>query len=520
MYYPTAFADATPDKIAYKLVGSGEAVTFRQLEDRSNQAAQLFRSCGLSTGDHIVILMENNRHFLEVCFGADRAGLYYTAINTHLLAHEVEYIARDCGAKLIVTSAKFEQTAAVLRSNNETIRHWFMVGKSAPGYRSWDEATGSHPTSCIADEAQGLDMLYSSGTTGRPKGVKWPLLNQPPGERTMLIDLLCGLFAYQADTRYLSPTPLYHAAPMRHSMTVIKRGGTAFIMERFDSETALRIIQDEAITHAQFVPTMFVRMLKLPDDKLRAFDISSMKFAIHAAAPCPTDVKEKMIAWFGPILFEYYAGTENNGFCFIDTSEWLAHKGSVGRAMLGELHICDESGVELPIGEEGEVYFANGHPFTYHNDPQKTASSRNAQNWTTLGDIGRVDQDGYLYLVDRKSFLIISGGVNIYPQEIEDTIVAHPAVADVAVIGVPNDDLGEEVKAVVQLLDPDRASEALAAEIIGHCKANLAAYKCPRSVDFAVELPRQPTGKLYKRLLRQTYIEQYRATHAQRGARD
>lgn len=511
MYYPTAFAEATPHKIAFKMIGSGEEVTFKQLEERSNQAAQLFRACGLRQGDHIVILMENNRHFLEVCFGADRAGLYYTAINTHLLAHEAEYIARDCGAKLAVISQKYKDTANVLRKNVDAIGRWFSVGGGIEGYDDWDTFAGRQSTTPISDELQGLDMLYSSGTTGRPKGIKWPAPIQRPGERTMLIDLLCGLFAYDDQTRYLSPAPLYHAAPMRHSMTVIKRGGTAYIMEKFDAEAALRIIQDEAITHAQFVPTMFVRMLKLPPETRDAYRMSSLKYALHAAAPCPVDVKEKMIAWWGPIIYEYYAGTENNGFCFIDTAEWLTHKGSVGRAMLGEIHICDEHGIELPIGEEGEVYFANGHPFTYHNDPEKTAASRNAQNWTTLGDIGRVDSEGFLYLVDRKSFLIISGGVNIYPQEIEDTILTHPAIADVAVIGVPSEDLGEEVKAVVQLLDPRSANDALAAEIIAHCKARLAAYKCPRSVDFMAELPRQPTGKLYKRLLRQAYIEKHRA---------
>ncbi|MFY7962019.1 MAG: AMP-binding protein, partial [Elsteraceae bacterium] len=334
---------------------------------------------------------------------------------------------------------------------------------------------------------------------------KWPLLDQPPGQRTMLIDLLSGLFHYRSDTRYLSPAPLYHAAPMRHSMTVLKQGGTVFVMEKFDAEEALATIQRERITHSQWVPTMFVRMLKLPPETLAGYDVSSMRYAIHAAAPCPIDVKEKMIAWWGPIIHEYYAGTENNGFCAITTEEWLTHKGSVGRAALGELHICDETGAELPIGAEGEVYFANGHQFSYHNDPQKTAGSRNAMGWTTLGDIGRLDEEGYLYLVDRKSFLIISGGVNIYPQEIEDAILSHPKVADVAVIGAPNEDFGEEVKAVVQLLNMADAGAELEAEIIALCRARMSAYKCPRTVDFTASLPRQPTGKLFKRLLKQQY---------------
>jgi long-chain acyl-CoA synthetase len=505
MYYPTFFAETTPDKIAFQMVGSGESVTFRQLEARSNQAAQLLRACGAKTGDHIVILMENTRQFLEICFAADRAGLYYTAINTHLLAHEVEFIVRDCGAKVLITSSRFAEMAVHLRQTVQTVHDWFMLGGPVKGFSDWDAASAAQPTRRIVDEAQGLDMLYSSGTTGRPKGVKWPLLNQSPGQRTMLLDLLCGLYDYAQDTRYLSPAPLYHAAPMRHTMTVLKRGGSAFIMERFDAETALRHIEQQRISHSQWVPTMFVRMLKLPEETTRRFDMSSMTHAIHAAAPCPVDVKEKMIAWWGPVIYEYYAGTENNGFCSISTAEWLEHKGSVGRAMLGELHICDENGVELPRGSEGEVYFANGHTFAYHNDPAKTASSRNTLGWTTLGDIGRLDDEGYLYLVDRKSFLIISGGVNIYPQEIEDVILAHPAVADVAVIGVKNEDLGEEVKAVVQPIEMSSASEEVAADIMAFCKSRLSSFKCPRSIDFWKELPRQPTGKLFKRHIRDHY---------------
>jgi long-chain acyl-CoA synthetase len=505
MLYPTQFSAPAPDKTAFRMVRSGECVTFRDLDDRSNRAAQLFRACGVQRGDHILILMENNRQFLEVCFGADRAGLYYTAVSTHLVADEIEYILRDCGAKLVVTSRAQGASMEPLRARLPDIAHWFMVGADRPGFADWDAAIAARPAIPIADEWQGLDMLYSSGTTGRPKGIKWKLPEQPPGGRTMLVDLLSRLFEYRADARYLSPAPLYHAAPMRHSMSVIKQGGTVFVMEKFDAEEALAVIERERITHSQWVPTMFVRMLKLPPEVLAWHDVSSMRMAIHAAAPCPVDVKERMIAWWGPILREYYAGTENNGFCAIDTQEWLAHKGSVGRAVQGELRICDERGAELPIGEEGEVYFANGPQFAYHNDPAKTAASRNAQGWTTLGDIGRLDAEGYLYLVDRKSFLIISGGVNIYPQEIEDAILTHPKVADVAVIGVPNEDFGEEVKAIVQPLDMTQAGPELAAEIMALCKTRIAAYKCPRSIDFKAALPRHPTGKLFKRLLKQQY---------------
>jgi long-chain acyl-CoA synthetase len=505
MLYPTQFSTPEPDKTAFRMVRSGESVTFRELDERSNRAAHLFRSCGVGRGDHILVLMENNRQFLEVCFGADRAGIYYTAVSTHLVIDEIEYILRDCGAKLVVTSRAQRAIMEALRARLPNLGHWYMVDANCPGFVDWDAAVNLHPAVPIADEWQGLDMLYSSGTTGRPKGIKWSLPGRPPGGRTMLVDLLARLFEYQADTRYLSPAPLYHAAPMRHSMTVIKQGGTVFVMEKFDAEQALATIERERITHSQWVPTMFVRMLKLPPEMRAHHDMSSMRMAIHAAAPCPVDVKERMIDWWGPILREYYAGTENNGFCTLDTPEWLAHKGSVGRAVQGKLRICDERGEELPVGEEGEVYFADGPQFSYHNDPAKTASCRNSQGWTTLGDIGRLDADGYLYLVDRKSFLIISGGVNIYPQEIEDTILSHPRVADVAVIGVPNEDFGEEVKAIVQPLEMTQAGPELADEIIALCKTRIAAYKCPRSVEFRAALPRHPTGKLFKRLLKQQY---------------
>lgn len=487
------------------MAGSGIEVSYRQLENRSNQIAQLFRSLGARLGDHIAILMENCEHVLPLCFGAERAGLYYTALNTHLLANELAYIINDCGASIFIVSSRFAEVAEALRPKLAGVTHWFIVDGALSGYLDWQSSIECMPSQPLADENLGSDMLYSSGTTGRPKGIKWPLPGKRPGERTMLIDLLSDLYAYDFETRYLSPAPLYHAAPLRHSMTVIKNGGTVMIMEKFDALEALRLIERERITHGQWVPTMFVRMLKLPEDVRSRYDLSSQKFAIHAAAPCPVDVKERMINWWGPIIYEYYAGTENNGFCAINTTEWLSHKGSVGRAILGELHICDESGRELPLGAEGEVYFANGHGFSYHNDPVRTAAAQNEKGWTTLGDIGRLDAEGYLYLVDRKSFMIISGGVNIYPQEIEDVLLQHARVADAAVIGVPNEDLGEEVKAVVQLSRFSEASEALAAEIIAFCRDRLSAYKCPRSVDFMAELPRQPTGKLYKRLLRDKY---------------
>ena len=505
MLLPIDQAPGDADRLAFQMCESGETVTFGQLEARANQVARVLRSCGVTRGRHVALLMKNHRRFLEACFGADRAGVYYTTISTRLTAEEIAYIVRDCAAQVLVVSADFGELIRQLRPLLPEDLRCFTVGTPVPGFESWEAAVDDAHDSPIADPAQGLDMLYSSGTTGRPKGVKWPLPPIPAGARTMLVDLLAPLFGYGRDCRYLSPAPLYHAAPLRHSMTVIKLGGTAFVMASFDAERSLQWIARHRITHSQWVPTMFVRMLKLPQEVRARYDLSSLQVAVHAAAPCPVEVKQGMLDWWGPIIHEYYAGTENNGFCSITPHEWLQHKGSVGRAAQGVLHICDESGQELPAGETGLVYFSDGPEFEYHNDPVRTAHSRNARGWSTLGDIGRLDDEGYLYLVDRKAFMIISGGVNIYPQEAESILVGHPSVADAAVIGVPSEDLGEEVKAVVQLLDPGEAGPDMEAELLAYCRQRLATFKCPRSVDFDAALPRQPTGKLYKQVVRARY---------------
>lgn len=504
-YQPRVHAHKDPAAIAFVMCATGESVTFSQLEARANQGAHLLRAAGIGRGDHIAILMENRREFLEVCFAADRSGVYYTTISTHLTAEEIAYILQDCGARVLIASDRLGNVLDRLAPEIGADCAVFMLGAAQRGFASWTAAAAAQPDTPIPDEAQGLDMLYSSGTTGRPKGIKWPLPDDLPGGRSMLIDLLSSLFGYDAGTRYLSPAPLYHAAPLRHSMVTIRMGGTAFIMERFDPLAALSLIERHRITHSQWVPTMFVRLLKLPPEDRARFDLSSMRMAVHAAAPCPVEIKRRMIDWWGPIIHEYYSGTENNGFTAITTPEWLAHPGSVGRAKLGVIHICDETGQELPAGQEGEVYFENGHRFLYHNDPDKTAACTNDRGWTTLGDIGRVDADGYLYLTDRKSFVIISGGVNIYPQEAEDILLGHPAVLDAAVFGVPHEDFGEAVKAVVQVLPGIEASPTLAEELIATCRARLSAIKCPRSVEFRASLPRSATGKLYKRRLKAEY---------------
>jgi fatty-acyl-CoA synthase len=502
---PREHAKRQPDKVAFEMAASGEAVTFARLETRANQGARLLREAGLRDGQHIAILMENRREFLEVCFAADRIGIYYTTISTHLTADEIAYIIADCDARLLVVSDRFVEILEHLRPRLPETCGLIMVGRAQDGLADWAAEAAAYPTTPLEDERQGLDMLYSSGTTGRPKGVKWALTGARPGQRTMLIDLLTSLFGYGEGTRYLCPAPLYHAAPLRHAMVTIRMGGAVLIMEKFDALECLRLIETKRITHAQFVPTMFVRMLKLPEVERKRSNVGSLRMAVHAAAPCPIDVKHKMIDWWGPILHEYYAGTENNGFVALDTAEWLAHPGSVGRAKLGVIHICDETGEELPIGAEGEIFFENGHQFEYHNAPEKTAATRNARGWTTLGDIGRLDDEGYLYLTDRKSFVIISGGVNIYPQETENVLLSHPDVLDAAVFGVPNPDFGEEVKAVVQLVAGRKPTDETRDEMLAFCREKLSPVKCPRSLDFRDDLPREPNGKLHKRRLRDEY---------------
>ena len=442
MFHPFHHARANPDKPAYVMARSGELVTYGQLETRSNQGAQLFRRLGLQRGDAIALLLDNNARYFEILWAAQRAGLFFTAMSTRLSRQEAEYIIGDCGAKLLVVSASLAGQAAELLGRLPGVRHRYVVGGALPGYAVWEDAAAAQPGTRIADESAGRDMLYSSGTTGRPKGIKTELLDEAIDTPTPLLNVAATLYGLGPDAVYLSPAPLYHAAPLRFNMTVMRFGGTAVIMEHFDAEEALALIERHGVTHSQWVPTMFVRMLKLPPGRRLRYRHETLRCAIHAAAPCPAEVKQSMIDWWGPVLYEYYAGTEGNGFVACDSLEWLAHRGTVGRALVGELRILDEEGRVLPPGETGTIYFANGPAFEYHNDPQKTADSRSTQGWSTLGDVGHVDAEGYLYLTDRKHFMIISGGVNIYPQEIENLLVTHPKVADVAVIGVPNAEYG------------------------------------------------------------------------------
>lgn len=515
--YLADHARLTPDKPAVIMAESGAAMTYAQLNDRSNQFAQYLHAQGLRRGGHIAILMENNIRFMEVCWAALRSGLYFTTINRYLPADEAAYIVQDCGAEVLVSSMAKADVAGPLASLIPGCPKRLMVDGVIEGWESYEDAIAACPSEPLAEEFLGEAMLYSSGTTGRPKGVLRPLTNATPGEGGRLRSARLERYKMSPDMVYLSPAPLYHAAPNAYVLSTHFAGGTVVVMERFDAVAALRLIERHRVTHSQWVPTMFVRMLKLPEHERAGFDLSSHRVAIHAAAPCPIEVKRQMIEWWGPVLYEYYAGTEGSGSTFIESEDWLAHPGSVGRAALGVLHICDEEGRELPPGEAGTVYFERDEiAFVYHNDPAKTRAAQHPDHptWSALGDVGYLDAGGYLYLTDRKAFMIISGGVNIYPQAIEDALIAHPSVADVAVVGVPHAEMGEAVQAVIETAPGVLPCRALADELIAFARDRMAHYTVPRAIDFIEEMPRLPTGKLYKRGLRDEYWKEGRLAKA------
>ncbi len=504
---PGTFAATTPDKAAV-IIDYGATMTYRELDERSNQLAHLLRNAGLAVGDHLTVVLENSLELFVVTWAAQRAGLYYTACSTRLTADELAYMVDDCGARVLVASSRTLGTADAIAARTPKVELRLLVGGEAEGWDCFETALEAQPRTPIADQAEGSDMLYSSGTTGRPKGVKPPLPSgayPTPGT----VPFLCQTLLGATDTTvYLSPAPLYHAAPLRFTMAMHRLGATAVVQQHFDPEGYLALIERHGVTFSQLVPTMFVRMLKLPAEVRNRYDLSSLQAVVHAAAPCPVAVKEQMIEWWGPVIHEYYAGTEGNGFVYCNSEDWLAHRGSVGKSLLGPLHILSEDGQEVPQGETGTVYFEQAG-FEYHNDPEKTKGSRDpaGRGWSTLGDIGHLDADGDLFLSDRKIDMIISGGVNIYPAEIEGVLVTHDAVRDAAVFGIPNDEFGEEVKAAIELNDGFVGSDALIADILALCRTKLAGYKVPRSIDIEAALPRQPTGKLYKRLLRDPYWE-------------
>ncbi len=508
--YAGRYAEMHPDRPAFIMASTGEAVSYREYEARSNQLAHLLRAEGLEPLDHYSVFMENNDRYLEACAAGERSGLYWTPVNSYLTAEEVAYIVDNSRSKVLITSRSKREIALAALVHCPDVSLVLVVddpgGADDDRVRDYATAIADQPATPLPDERLGVGMMYSSGTTGRPKGITRPLPDVHPGGQLPVFDFLNALWHYREDMVYLSPAPLYHSAPQAATALTIRSGGTVVIMERFDAVEYLRLIERYQVTHTQLVPTMFSRMLKLPAEDRERADLSSLEYAVHAAAPCPVQVKEQMIEWWGPIIHEYYGATEGLGFTACDSEEWLAHPGTVGKVILGDIHILDDEMQPLPQGVPGTIWFTTATPFAYHNDPGMTAEATSRDGtMTTVNDVGFLDEDGFLHLTDRKTFMIISGGVNIYPQETENLLITHPKVADAAVFGVPNEDLGEEVKAIVQAMPGVTTDEAFTDELLAFCREHLSRQKVPRSIEYEDELPRLPTGKLYKRLLRDRY---------------
>jgi long-chain acyl-CoA synthetase len=506
--YPGLHAEARAGQPAIIMAESGETVSYLELEARSNRLAHLLRAVGLKPLDHYAIFMENHARFVECCAAGERSGLYFTCINSFLTAGELTYIVNNSLSKVLITSQAKRDIAVAALTDCPAVELCLIVDGAGEGerVRNLCDASAEFPTTPIVDEMLGAAMLYSSGTTGRPKGVLRPLPDQPPAQTSNILVALSRMLRFREGQMYLSPAPLYHAAPLVGVSATIRLGGTVVVMERFEPQRFLELVEKHRVTHTQLVPTMFSRMLRLPEHTRRAYDLSSLEVAIHAAAPCPIPVKQAMIDWWGPIILEYYGATEGLGFTLCNSAEWLAHPGTIGKAVFSEVHVLDEAMGEVSPGATGKLWFKTASPFEYFNDPLKTAEANSSdRTMSTVGDIGHVDDEGYVYLTDRAAFMIISGGVNIYPQECENLLVTHSKVADAAVFGVPNEEMGEEVKAVVQLMPAVASSAELEAELIAFCREHLAHQKCPRSIDFEAKLPRLPTGKLYKGPLRERY---------------
>ncbi len=458
---------------------------------RAIKGARLLRKLGLKTGDGVAVLAENHPDFLAVFWAAQISGLYFTPISVQFLTAEVRYIINDCEAKLLIVSHSQVAKAA---ADTLALPHILL--------EDWLAAIDGESEALIADAAEGAEMLYSSGTTGRPKGVRAGKPGAVLGTVSELFRRRLHLHDVAGDTVYLSTAPLYHSAPLRYNAMMHRCGATSVVMPRFDAQESLSLIERYGVTHSQWVPTMFVRLLRLPESIRRRHRLDSHRIAIHAAAACPIAIKEEMLRWWGPIVYEYYSGTEGNGQTAISPGEWLSHKGSVGKPILGAVHIADAAGNELPAGETGQVYFSGGPRFEYFKDPLKTAGAYNARGWSTLGDIGYLDEAGYLYLSDRASHMIITGGVNVYPREVEDILLSHPDVLDAAVFGIPDPEFGEVVQAAVELIAGAHSDPG---DLIAFCRERLAHLKCPRGVDFHEQLPRHQTGKLYKEFLKAPY---------------
>jgi len=471
--------------------------SFAELNARTNQLVRALRRLGLREGDGVALLCTNRAEFAEVGAACQRAGWRLTTINWHLTEDEAGYIVDDCEAKALVADGSLARVAAGARQRATRCEVGLAVGGPIDGFRDYDAELAGEPDDDIDDPVLGSSMLYTSGTTGRPKGVY---------RREPAPAVIVNLFDYRDGDRHLCTGPLYHAAPLAFSLNVpLTYGVGVVLMERWDAEAALALVETYAVTHTHMVPTMFHRLLSLPADVRERHDLSTLRSVIHGAAPCPVVVKQRVIDWLGPVVWEYYAATEGTG-CFVDSGTWLTKPGTVGRPIDGQVRIGDEAGEPLPVGETGLVYLKapDVGKFEYFKDSDKTASTYRG-SYFTLGDVGYMDEDGFLFLTDRSANVIISGGVNVYPAEVDAVLLEHPAVGDAATIGVPDEEWGERVLAVVELQPGIDGTPELAAELIEHCRARLAHFKCPQAVEFTAELPRQDNGKIYKRLLRDRF---------------
>ena len=503
--HPSYWAEHTPDKPALVLVDDGAVLTYRQLVARSARAAGFYVDLGVREGETVAFLIENQIRYAELAWAAKNSGLRYVAVSTHLNAADAAYIIEDCGAKLLVTSSRLAPLATEVSALLKSDCRLAMVDGAAPGFEDYDARLDDCQPVSFESRRRGASMLYSSGTTGRPKGVKTTIADVPPTTPPHRFALIVEQFDFNNQSVFINPGPFYHAGPLRFMMTIHRCGGTVIGFRKFDPEVMLRAIENYRGTHGFFVPTMFRRMLGLDDAIRKDIDLSSMKHAIHAAAPCPIDLKRAMIDWWGPVIDELYSGTESVGHTFITSEEWLRHPGAVGRAASNcQIRIVDEDGAELPTGVPGRIEMANGMEVEYYG-AAANARLYTDDGYASLGDIGYLDEDGYLYLTDRESHMIIVGGVNIYPQEAENTLLKHPLIADVAVIGVPNKDMGEEVKAIVELEPSACRNGDLQQELIDFCRERLSLMKCPRTIDFVERLPRNDLGKLAKHKLRERY---------------
>jgi acyl-CoA synthetase (AMP-forming)/AMP-acid ligase II len=504
--HPRLHASQQPDRPALVMADSGASISYGEMVANADRAAQLFQRLGVEQGDTIAIHLENHLRYPELCWAAKNSGITYACVSSQSSADDAAYIVQNSDAKLYVASAALAGIAVPVAQRSRAGLHCLMVDGAVSPFHSYEDLIAREPAIALVGRHRGPSMLYSSGTTGRPKGVRTPTPSEPPEMPPRRLKMLVERYGLAADTVLVNPGPFYHAAPGRFMMSVHRTGGTIVGFRKFDPEDTLRAIQEYRATHGVFVPTMFIRMLKLPEQVRRRIDLASLRCAIHLAAPCPIPIKEQMIRWWGPVIEELYGGTEAFGHTVINSEEWLMHKGSVGRPVAGcSVRIVDEAGHDVPALTPGIIFMSNGQRFEYHKDPEKTRGVVTDDGWATFGDMGYLDHDGYLYLTDRQAHMIISGGVNIYPQEAENILATHPAVADVAVIGVPHAELGEEVKAVVQPAQWPEEPDKLAAELISYCRATLSALKCPRSVDFVTALPRTETGKMLKRELRKHY---------------